>query len=316
METYNVLLSDLGCSVCKKSVKIACLPIRLDNGTFTLMIDEQDSDGDDAPLTPRRMLMKSFAARLHDALDEINFVRGKSRSAALGAALEAERTQGYRMLRGVSPPDLKDLVMLVKLGIPLERIVREIGDLPKRKSVDISVQGGTVFTFEIDEPVDDSIGGPALIPSNDGYKLIEVKPGAKPPEGAIPFKRLEYRPNPKPTLAIVDDDKSVLDLLDQQMSDSFRTLTFNNAQGLLEAISQPNDIRVFLVDWRLPDIDGEELLKKIQQYSKAPIFILTGDPTASQSIAKVLMNKKLHYVAKPVDALILAVRMQNEITWK
>ncbi len=107
----------------------------------------------------------------------------------------------------------------------------------------------------------------------------------------------------QPLLLIVDDDKdfcaSLYDVLRER---SFRVGIAGSAQ---EAVQQMNrqEFPVVLVDWRLPDADGLQLMEQIHsQHPQARTVLLTGH---RHELSERLEQKSLHgvdvFFYKPIE---------------
>jgi two-component system, LuxR family, response regulator FixJ len=84
------------------------------------------------------------------------------------------------------------------------------------------------------------------------------------------------------TIIIIDDDPQVLRSLCFLLeTEGYRVLTFGSAMKLLEQRELP-DNACLLVDYRMPIMNGIELLKEIREkYPDVPALIITGYPDNS-----------------------------------
>lgn len=107
----------------------------------------------------------------------------------------------------------------------------------------------------------------------------------------------------KPKVAIVDDDeflrKYIVKMLQNQNAETF---AFDNAQALINYLTENHTIDILLTDIQLPEISGFELAKIIRQMSnqsaKIPIIAVSGDYTLQE---KDLKNHQINdYILKPV----------------
>lgn len=251
----------------------------------------------------------AFAERLNLELDSIGFVQGRRRSGALAEQFDLDRSNGYRILKGIGSPDALYLSKLRHLGVSVDRILDHIAqNVPETYTIFI---GGSMVSATVQYAVDGRFCSAALLPKDGGFELIAVSPGDTAPDGTIPIQSIHFID--KPTLAIVEDDVPTLDRLAHQMWDSFRPVKFESAQALVEALKAPNIFKAVLMDWRLPDMDGEDLVQKIRANSKVPICILTADVTASKAIARAFATGNVDHVSKPYAPEILAARIQIAI---
>jgi DNA-binding NtrC family response regulator len=98
---------------------------------------------------------------------------------------------------------------------------------------------------------------------------------------------------------VVDDDRYVLDLLSEFLSDEgYDVSTAESGETAIERQeSAPVDIA--LIDFRLPGIDGLETIRRIGRISANTVtIIMTGFPTLDSSIAALRLGAS-DYIVKP-----------------
>ena len=83
----------------------------------------------------------------------------------------------------------------------------------------------------------------------------------------------------KPTVYVVDDDDAVLGSLRFLLeTDGFAVRTFRNATALLNATS-PSGADCYVIDYKMPDINGIELAGRLRQSDRdTPVILITGYP--------------------------------------
>lgn len=256
--------------------------------------------------------LAAFSAGLDRELDAIDYPASPRRSTALAKDLGLGRTQGYRMLKGMSTPSIESLALLRAMGISVDRILDDVSGEIRRPTINVMIDGQAV-------PAIPRRCRPTVLPvvaavavDGDRYELRRLAPGQGAPSEAIPIEGLMF-PS-QATVAVVDDDLPTLDALSRQLARVFRVVPFQTGHSLIEFAHGLTGFNAFLIDWRLPDIDGEALIQRIRKSSAAPIFILTGyTSSASAEIARALNGRDVHHVAKPADDLILIKRMTAAI---
>lgn len=109
----------------------------------------------------------------------------------------------------------------------------------------------------------------------------------------------EYRTSP--TVLVVDDDRTVLRLVEKAMKDSgVRVLTAANAHEGLEAIRQHGP-DVLLLDIQLPDISGLEIVEKVHAIdSKLPVAYITVSDASDVAIQAMKLGA-YDFLRKPLD---------------
>ena len=78
-----------------------------------------------------------------------------------------------------------------------------------------------------------------------------------------------------PTILVVDDEESILELLDLGLGrEGFRVVAARTGPEGLEAFRRENPDLVIL-DWMLPDVDGLEVCRRLRTSNGVPILMLT-----------------------------------------
>lgn len=100
---------------------------------------------------------------------------------------------------------------------------------------------------------------------------------------------------------IIDDDKSIRWVLDKALKkSSIDSRSFSNAKSLLDALEKdlPDAL---LTDIRMPDMDGLQLLEKVQaQYPKLPIIVMTAHSDLESAVS-AFHGGAFEYLPKPFD---------------
>ncbi|MBR0824471.1 response regulator [Bradyrhizobium manausense] len=83
----------------------------------------------------------------------------------------------------------------------------------------------------------------------------------------------------KPTVYVVDDDAAVLGSLRFLLeTDGFAVRTFKNGTALLNAPGV-RDADCYVVDYKMPDINGIDLVARLRQSDiRTPVILITGYP--------------------------------------
>ena len=116
----------------------------------------------------------------------------------------------------------------------------------------------------------------------------------------------------KKRLLIVDDDKMVLSILRGYLLTEYNVRCVDSGKEALEILeyAKPDCI---LLDYKMPVMDGPEVLKRIRQLGKAtdvPVIFLTG-ASDRESVAECLSYHPADYILKPVDKNTLLRRLKN-----
>jgi two-component system, LuxR family, response regulator FixJ len=83
----------------------------------------------------------------------------------------------------------------------------------------------------------------------------------------------------KPTVYVVDDDADVLGSLRFLLeTDGFSVRTFRNGEALLNAVP-PTGVDCFVIDYKMPDMNGIDLARRLRNRDvAAPVILITGYP--------------------------------------
>lgn len=118
---------------------------------------------------------------------------------------------------------------------------------------------------------------------------------------------------PKSTVYVVDDDADVLGSLRFLLeTDGFEVRAFQSGTALLNALDQM-PVDCFLVDYRMPDIDGVDLTKELHKRGiTAPIVLISGHYDGRLE-ARAAAAGVHDFLLKPLLAENLAKRIRSAI---
>ncbi|MBS3907921.1 MAG: response regulator [Syntrophaceae bacterium] len=117
------------------------------------------------------------------------------------------------------------------------------------------------------------------------------------------------RGDQRKTILIIDDERGMLDSLEELFSESFDVL---KAEGGKEGLILFGSLRVDLVllDLRLPGMDGVEVLKSIRGLSKTvPVIVMTAHSTIERAERCADLTVQ-GYVRKPFDPFDLLEKVE------
>jgi len=107
------------------------------------------------------------------------------------------------------------------------------------------------------------------------------------------------------SILVIDDQEGITTTVSAILSDEgYMVETAKNGKEAINAVKKtPFDLA--LVDIRLPDIDGTELIRRLREIQpKIATIILTGQPTLENAI-KSVNNKADGYLLKPFETRVL-----------
>lgn len=115
-----------------------------------------------------------------------------------------------------------------------------------------------------------------------------------------------------PTILIIDDETQIRKLLEITLSaNGFKIYEASTGkEGQISAAMHPPDM--ILLDLGLPDDDGQNILKKLREWYKAPIIILSVRDN-EDDIVKALDNGANDYLTKPFRTGELLARIRSAL---
>jgi len=114
----------------------------------------------------------------------------------------------------------------------------------------------------------------------------------------------------KPTLMLVDDELNFSESLQVAMEDEFAVSVASSLKSAREALKMTSP-SVILLDLRLPDGEGIELLDELKKFSKLPIVIVMTAHSTSESYKKALSKGAVDYLVKPLDIAKLKMKLRK-----
>src|SRR5450755_687081 len=120
-------------------------------------------------------------------------------------------------------------------------------------------------------------------------------------------------PSAKPTVYVVDDDADVLGSLRFLLeTDGFDVRTFRNGASLLNAV-RPTGVDCFVIDYKMPDMNGIDLAGRLRNRDiAAPVILITGYPDENIA-ARAATAGVRHVLLKPLLDESLVTRIRGAI---
>jgi DNA-binding response OmpR family regulator len=110
------------------------------------------------------------------------------------------------------------------------------------------------------------------------------------------------------TILVVDDEQKIVDVISLYLQKSgFKVLTASNGIEALKLFN--SEIDLVVLDLMLPDLSGEEVCKKLRQFSYVPIIMLTAKVT-EEAILNGFQLGTDDYITKPFSPKQLVARIQ------
>jgi len=113
-----------------------------------------------------------------------------------------------------------------------------------------------------------------------------------------------------PTIAVVDDDPDILDVVEAMLElEGHQVITFDSGLTALEALRAKSPDLVIL-DIKMPEIDGMELLRQLRLKSRVPVIFLTGKLDEVDEVLALKLGAD-DFVRKPFSQRVLAERVRT-----
>jgi DNA-binding NtrC family response regulator len=119
----------------------------------------------------------------------------------------------------------------------------------------------------------------------------------------------------KPTLMIVDDEQNFTESLQLAIEDEFTVSVVGSLKSARQALKRFQPAAV-LLDLRLPDGDGLELLHDLNKLAKLPVVVVMTAYTSVESIVKALSGGAVDYYTKPLNIEKLKLELKKNIESK
>lgn len=111
------------------------------------------------------------------------------------------------------------------------------------------------------------------------------------------------------TIALVDDDKNILTSVSIALqSEGFATRIYSDGETALKALTDnPPDLAV--LDIKMPQMDGMELLRRLREKSDLPVIFLTSKDDELDEALGLAMGAD-DYISKPFSQRLLIARIR------
>lgn len=112
-----------------------------------------------------------------------------------------------------------------------------------------------------------------------------------------------------PTIALVDDDRNILDSVAIALEgEGYRVQTYTDGSTALDGLkTNPPDLAIF--DIKMPRMDGMELLRRFRQRSDVPVIFLTSKDEEIDELFGLKMGAD-DFIRKPFSQRLLVERVK------
>ena len=120
-------------------------------------------------------------------------------------------------------------------------------------------------------------------------------------------------------IMMVDDEPILMEVLQAflELQGYNRFITLDDSRHAMDMLEQEQP-DVLLLDLKMPEVSGFEILKKIrasERLKRLPVIVLTSSSDAETKLSALELGAT-DFLAKPVDASELALRLRNTLTVK
>jgi len=114
-------------------------------------------------------------------------------------------------------------------------------------------------------------------------------------------------------IAVVDDDRNAAKLIGMLLEDEgYEVAIFNDAASCLNALWNTH-YELFLVDYRMPQTNGIELLTQIKKYHPEAVVVMITAYGTIEVAVKAMQLGAYDFITKPIDREALKLTVQNAI---
>jgi DNA-binding NtrC family response regulator len=119
----------------------------------------------------------------------------------------------------------------------------------------------------------------------------------------------------KANIMIVDDEENLLKGMARQLSKKYSLSSAMSGQEALEKVVNIGDLSVIVSDMRMPEMNGIELLKRVEEIAPETIRImLTGNADQETAIKAINEGNIYRFFTKPCDLEVLSKGIDEGIT--
>ena len=105
----------------------------------------------------------------------------------------------------------------------------------------------------------------------------------------------------RPTILAVDDEEGILDVIRLGLEDDFDVVTATSGSEALDLLAHRH-VDVVLLDLRMPDMGGEEVLRRLGSARTRPPVIVVTVVRQTETVVECMKLGAVDYVTKPWDS--------------
>jgi DNA-binding response OmpR family regulator len=109
---------------------------------------------------------------------------------------------------------------------------------------------------------------------------------------------------PERTILVVDDESAIRQLLEIELSAAgFSVLHAADGEAALQAVVEARP-QLLLVDYGLPDMEGDDLIQRLRAVTAAPLIVISGYTDPGHKDAAMAAGAT-EYISKPFDGEVI-----------
>ena len=116
----------------------------------------------------------------------------------------------------------------------------------------------------------------------------------------------------KPIILIIEDDETNLMILTKVLTNAqYDVVSGMTGMDGLRRLTEHEEVKVVLLDWMLPEMDGMEVLRRIRsvrKYDKVHVIMQTANDSV-KDVKEAISKGADDYLVKPVDPQILVSKV-------
>jgi CheY-like chemotaxis protein len=115
----------------------------------------------------------------------------------------------------------------------------------------------------------------------------------------------------KPSILVVDDDRSIRDGLERLLSQDYRVYKALNGSDALDIIRRHGNIDIVMCDIIMPVMDGIEMIKELRAENKEIIIIAATGSYLAEDVCDVIEKYVNIHLMKPLDIPQFELTLKN-----
>ena len=112
-----------------------------------------------------------------------------------------------------------------------------------------------------------------------------------------------------PQILIVDDDAVLLDRYLESLSDTYRIVTVQTGRVAVERVKRRNDIDLAVIEYRLADMSGIDVMKEIKDYAPSVLVLIATAYGDEEVAVEAIRSGARDYLKKPFSISELSAKI-------